>query len=257
MKSHVYAIAQQKGGVGKTTTTINLCAALAEEGNKVLAVDFDPQGALSDGLGVTPEDLELTIYNLLCDPNLPVASVLVKLDNCHLLPSNIDLSASEIQLINEPGRDSLLKMKLQEVINDYDYILVDCPPSLGLLTLNALVAAEKVIIPVQTQYFSLRGMDQLLSTISKVRTRLNPKLAVMGFLATMYNKQTKHSQECLQNLQESYGEQIFSSVIPLTVKLQDSVVASKGITEYQPQSEAAKAYRSLVREIYERETSVG
>lgn len=257
MKSQVYAIAQQKGGVGKTTTTINLCSALAEKGNKVLAVDFDPQGALSDGLGVTPEDLDLTIYNLLCDPNLPVESVLIKLRNCDLLPANIDLSASEIQLINEPGRDSLLRMKLQEVISDYDYILIDCPPSLGLLTLNALVAAERVIIPVQTQYFSLRGMDQLLNTITKVRTRLNPQLTVVGFLPTMYNKQTRHSQECLENLKSNYANKVFSRPIPLTVKLQDSAVASQGITEYQPQSEAAKAYRSLVKEIYEREKSVG
>ena len=257
MKSQVYAIAQQKGGVGKTTTTINLCSALAEKGNKVLAVDFDPQGALSDGLGVTPEDLDLTIYNLLCDPNLPVESVSIKLRNCDLLPANIDLSASEIQLINEPGRDSLLRMKLQEVIGDYDYILIDCTPSLGLLTLNALVAAERVIIPVQTQYFSLRGMDQLLNTITKVRTRLNPQLTVVGFLPTMYNKQTRHSQECLENLKSNYADKVFSRPIPLTVKLQDSAVASQGITEYQPQSEAAKAYRNLVKEIYEREKSVG
>lgn len=255
MKSLVYAIAQQKGGVGKTTTTLNLCSALAEDGNKVLAVDFDPQGALSDGLGVTPEELDQTIYNTLCDPQLPLASILIKLGSCDLLPANIDLSASEVQLINEPGRESLLKMKLQEVIDDYDYILIDCPPSLGLLTLNALVAAEKVIIPVQTQYFSLRGMDQLLNTIEKVRTRLNSQLTVTGFLPSMYNKQTKHSQECLQNLKETYTELVFSSVIPFTVKLQDSVVASQGITKYQPQSEAAKAYRNLVREIYERETS--
>lgn len=255
MKSQVYAIAQQKGGVGKTTTTLNLCIALAEDGNKVLAVDFDPQGALGDGLGVTPEELDQTIYNALCDPNLSLTSILIELDNCGLIPANIDLSASEVQLINEPGRDSLLKMKLQEVIDNYDYILIDCPPSLGLLTLNALVAAERVIIPVQTQYFSLRGMDQLLNTIEKVRTRLNPHLTVAGFLPTMYNKQTKHSQECLQNLQSTYANKVFSSVIPFTVKLQDSVVASKGITQFQPQSEAAKAYRSLVREIYERETS--
>ncbi len=255
MKSHIYAIAQQKGGVGKTTTTLNLCAALVEDGNKVLVVDFDPQGALSDGLGVTPEDLDETVYNVLCDSGIPLESIRIELGHHDLIPANIDLSASEIQLINEPGRDSLLKMKLGEVIDQYDYVLIDCPPSLGLLTLNALVAAEKVIIPVQTQYFSLRGMDQLLNTIEKVRVRLNPKLSVMGFLATMYNKQTRHSQECLQSIKTSYGDKVFSSVIPFTVKLQDSVVASKGITEFSPQSEAAKAYRSLVREIYEHEAS--
>ena len=255
MKSHIYAIAQQKGGVGKTTTTLNLCAALVEDGNKVLVVDFDPQGALSDGMGVTPEDLDETVYNVLCDSSIPLESIRIRLDNHDLIPANIDLSASEIQLINEPGRDSLLKMKLGEVIDQYDYVLIDCPPSLGLLTLNALVAAEKVIIPVQTQYFSLRGMDQLLNTIEKVRARLNPKLSVMGFLATMYNKQTKHSQECLQSIKNSYGDRVFSSVIPFTVKLQDSVVASKGITEFSPHSKAAKAYRSLVREIYEHEAS--
>ncbi|MGK7898073.1 MAG: ParA family protein [Xenococcus sp. (in: cyanobacteria)] len=250
MKSQIYAIAQQKGGVGKTTTTLNLCAALAEDGNKVLAVDFDPQGALSDGLGVPPEELELTIYNTLCDTDLPLASIVHKLDTCHLLPANIDLSASEIQLLNEPGRDSILKEKLHEVIDDYDYILIDCPPSLGLLTLNALVAAQKIIIPVQTQYFSLRGMDQLLNTVKKVRNRLNPQLTIAGLLPTMYNKKTKHSQECLQNIKENYKDLVFESVIPFTVKLQDSVLASVGITQYQPHSEAAKAYRNLVKEIY-------
>ena len=250
MKSQIYAIAQQKGGVGKTTTTLNLCAALAEDGKKVLAVDFDPQGALSDGLGVPPEELEVTVYNALCDSELPLTSVVVKLDTRSLLPANIDLSASEIQLLNEPGRDSILKEKLQEVSEEYDYILIDCPPSLGLLTLNALVAAEKIIIPVQTQYFSLRGMDQLLNTVKKVRNRLNPNLSIAGILPTMFNKQTKHSQECLQNLKENYQDLVFESVIPFTVKLQDSVLASQGITQYQPQSEAAKAYRNLVKEIY-------
>jgi len=226
---------------------------LAEEGNQVLVVDFDPQGSLSDGVGVPPENLDKTIYNVLCDPSIPLASITHKLETCDLLPANIDLSASEIQLLNEPGRDSILRMKLQEVIDDYDYILIDCPPSLGLLTLNALVAAEKIIIPVQTQYFSLRGMDQLLNTVKKVRTRMNPELRIAGILPTMYSKQTKHSQECLADIKETYKDLVFKSVIPFTVKLQDSIVASQGITQYQPQSEAAKAYRNLVKEIYGKE----
>lgn len=250
MESQIYAIAQQKGGVGKTTTTINLCAALAEDGKKVLAVDLDPQGALSDGLGVPPEELELTVYNALCDSELPMASVIVELENYHLLPANIDLSAAEIQLLNEPGRDSILKERLSEIKDNYDYILIDCPPSLGLLTLNALVAAEKVIIPVQTSYFSLRGMDQLLETVKKVRSRLNKALTIKGILPTMFNRQTNHSQISLQNIKESYQELVFETVIPYTVKLQDSVLSSQGITQYQPSSEAAKAYRNLVKEIY-------
>ena len=250
MESQIYAIAQQKGGVGKTTTTLNLCAALAEDGKKVLAVDLDPQGALSDGLGVPPEKLELTVYNALCNSELPLSNVIVELEKYHLLPANIDLSAAEIQLLNEPGRDSILKERLYEIKDDYDCILIDCPPSLGLLTLNALVAAEKIIIPVQTSYFSLRGMDQLLDTVKKVRSRLNKNLTIKGILPTMYNRQTNHSQLCLQNIKENYPELVFDTVIPYTVKLQDSVLSSKGITEYQPQSEAAKAYRKLAKEIY-------
>ena len=253
MTSRIYAVAQQKGGVAKTTSAINLGAALRERGHRVLLVDLDPQGALSAGLGVEPLNLQETVYNALRDPDLPLARVLVDTaEDLPLVPANIDLAASELELVSEPGRERVLRDKLTPLLDRYDYVLIDCPPSLSLLTLNALSAASRVIVPVATQYFALRGMELLFQTIAKVKARINPELEVAGVLATMYNGQTIHSREVLDELRETYGERLFRTVIPFTVKLQDSVMAGRSVLKDSPGSPAAQAYRDLAMEVEQR-----
>jgi chromosome partitioning protein len=250
MTSRIYAIAQQKGGVAKTTSVINLGAALAERGHRVLLIDLDPQGALSAGLGVEPLQLTATVYNVLRDPTFPVSRALLTENlECHVVPANIDLAASELELVSEPGRERVLREKLTPILDRYDYILIDCPPSLSLLTLNALSAASRVIIPVATQYFALRGMELLLSTIAKVKARINPELQIAGILPTMYNNQTLHSREVLEELKEIYQEQVFHTVIPYTVRLQDSVMAGQSVIRANASSGAAMAYRDLAKEV--------
>ena len=249
MAAKIYALAQQKGGVGKTTTAINLGAALVERGRKVLLVDVDPQGALSAGLGLDPLELKQTIYNVLRG-EVDAHAVIHETDaGCSLLPANIDLSASEIELVSEPGRERILKEKLSSVSDAYDYVLVDCPPSLSLLTLNALSAASGVIIPVQTQYFALRGLDLLFKTIEKVQKRINPGLKVVAILPTMHDARTLHAREIIEELRTTYGELVCETAIPLTVKLPDSVMAGKSVLAFSPGSPATEAYRRLAVEV--------
>lgn len=256
-KTKIYALAQQKGGVGKTTTTINLGASLAERGHKVLLIDLDPQGALSAGVGINPLSLSKTIYNGLHDPQARLEELILKTEmGCDLIPANIDLAAAEIELVSEPGREWILKEKLAPISNAYQYILIDCPPSLGLLTLNALSAASRVIIPVQTQYFALRGMDLLFQTIKKLQTRLNANLRVLGILATMYDARTTHGREVLEELRQAYGPLMFEMVIAQTVKLPDSVMAGQSILNFMPGSAIATAYRDLALEVEKREKSL-
>lgn len=253
MSAKILAIAQQKGGVGKTTTTINLGAALSEKKKKVLLIDLDPQAALTAGVGIEPLELEHTVYDALRNPRFDVKQIILETEvGCHLIPANIDLSASEIELVSEPGRERVLKEKLSAVLSDYHYILIDCPPSLSLLTLNALSAATGVIIPVQTQYFALRGMDLLMSTIDKVKLRLNADLTISGILPTLHNSQTLHAREVLEELKGAYGNMLFSTPIPLTVKLADSVMAGESIMTFNSKSTAATAYRKLAKEIEKR-----
>lgn len=248
----IYALAQQKGGVGKTTTCINLGASLVERGRKVLLADLDPQGALSAGLGVDPLALNETIYDALRNSRFDLARVLRSTAaGCDLIPANIDLSAAEIELVSEPGREKILSAKLAPMAAQYDYVLIDCPPSLGLLTLNALSAASRVIVPVQCQYFALRGMDLLFQTIEKVQARINPALQVAGILPTMLNR-TTHAGEVLDELRESYKSQVFKTVIPQTVKLADSAMAGQSISSFSPDSPAAAAYRELAAEVEKR-----
>lgn len=252
MPTKVIALAQQKGGVGKTTTTINLGAALVELGCKVLLIDLDPQGALSAGLGVEPLDLEKTIYDVLRS-NAEASTVLIETSmGGHLLPSNIDLSASELELVSEAGRENILRDKISPIIDQYDYVLIDCPPSLSLLTLNALSASKGVIIPVQTQYFALRGMDLLFGTIQKVKSRLNAELSITGILPTLHQNQTLHAKEVFEDLCRTYGSLVFSTPIPQTVKLADSVMAGQPMLQFMTKSPAAQAYRNLAKEVIER-----
>jgi chromosome partitioning protein len=252
--ARILAMCNQKGGVGKTTSTINLGAALAEAGRRVLLVDFDPQGALSVGLGVNPLQLDRTVYNLLMDRDVQAEDVTLKTDvaGMDLLPSNIDLSAAEVQLVNEVAREQTLGRALAPVLGDYDIVLIDCQPSLGLLTVNALTAAHGVIIPLECEFFALRGVALLIQTIDKVRERLNPQLEIEGILATMYDARTLHGREVLARVLEAFGDRVFHTVINRTVRFPETTVAGEPITTYATGSTGAQAYRQLAREVLAR-----
>src|SRR3984957_7295973 len=252
--ARIIALCNQKGGVGKTTSTINLGAALAELGRRVLLVDFDPQGALSVGLGVAPHQLDRTAYNLLMDANVGVEDVVLKtsIPGMDLLPSNIDLSAAEVQLVGEVAREQTLARVLAPVVEDYDYVLIDCQPSLGLLTVNALTAADGVIIPLECEYFSLRGVALLIQTIEKVSERLNPQLELKGILATMYDARTLHGREVLSRVVQAFGNKVFHTVVNRPVRFPETTVAGEPITTFASSSPGAAAYRDLAREVVAR-----
>ena len=249
--ARVISMCNQKGGVGKTTTTINLGAALAEFGRKVLLVDFDPQGSLSVGLGLNPHEMDLTIYNLLMQRDINIHDVVVPsgVEGMDLLPSNIDLSAAEVQLVHEVAREQTLQRVLAPAIEKYDVILIDCQPSLGLLTVNALTASDGVIVPLECEYFALRGVALLKTTIDKVQERLNPRLQIEGVLGTMYDGRTLHGREVLDRLVQAWGDKVFHTVIRRTVKFSDSTVAGEPITSYASSSTGADAYRQLAKEV--------
>jgi chromosome partitioning protein len=255
LKTHgparVMALCNQKGGVGKTTSTINLGAALTEYGRRVLLVDFDPQGALSVGLGVQPHQLDRTIYDVLMESSVTLDDVLLKTNvpGMDLVPSNIDLSAAEVQLVNEVAREQTLARALAPALPDYDLVLIDCQPSLGLLTVNALTAADGVIIPLECEFFSLRGVALLIDTIEKVRERLNPRLHIEGILATMYDARTVHGREVFARVVEAFGDTVFDTVITRTVRFPETTVAGEPITTWAPSSAGAQQYRALAKEV--------
>jgi chromosome partitioning protein len=257
LKSHgpakIIALCNQKGGVGKTTTSINLGATLAEYGRKVLAIDFDPQGALSAGLGVPTHDVT-TIYDLLLGSVKDVESAIVTTatPGLDLIPANIDLSAAEVHLVNEVAREQILARVLRQVTDRYDVILIDCQPSLGLLTVNALTAAHGVVIPLECEYFALRGVALLVETIDKVRDRLNPAITLDGILATMYDSRTLHSREVLERVVEAFGDRVLETVISRTVKFPDASVAAAPVTTFAPEHSASENYRQLARELIAR-----
>lgn len=256
--ARVISLCNQKGGVGKTTTAISLAGALAELGRKVLVVDFDPQGALTAGLGATAHDGP-TIYNLLVpDKSLdssrsPLSTRDViqatSIENIHILPANIDLAAAEVQLVNEVAREQVLAEVLKPVLDDYDLILIDCQPSLGLLTVNALTASHGVLIPLACEFFALRGVALLLDTVEKVKARLNPNLQLDGILPTMFDPRTLHSVEVLELVKQNRPKDVLQSIIRRTVKFPDSTVAAAPITVFAPDHQAAESYRDLAREL--------
>ena len=252
--ARVVGVCNQKGGVGKTTTTISLGAALAEMGRRVLLVDFDPQGALSVGLGFQPHELDVTVYNLLMDAAVTARDVVfpTKVENMDLLPSNIDLSGAEVQLVHEVGREFVLGRVLAPLLPEYDVVLIDCQPSLGLLTVNALACADGVIVPLECEYFAMRGVALLMETIDKVSTRLSPKLAMDGLLATMYDSRTLHTREVLAGIVAGFGDKVFHTVINRTVRFPDASVAGEPITMFDPSSAGAASYRELAREVLDR-----
>lgn len=252
--TRVIALANQKGGVGKTTTAINLAAGLAELDREVLLVDFDPQGGCALGLGIEPATLDLTVYDVLLDRNADVTDAVQKtsVHGLDLLPSNIDLAAAELMLVNEVAREQSLMRVLAPLKVKYDFILIDCPPSLGLLTINALTAADSVVIPLECEYYALRGMGQLMQSIEKIKERLNPRLEVDGIVATMVDARTLHTKEVLARVRDAFGSRLFDTVVKKTIRFAEAPVAGEPILTYAPTSPGAVAYRKLAQEVMDR-----
>ncbi len=245
--ARVIALANQKGGVGKTTTTINLGAGLAELGSRVLLVDMDPQGSLGVGLGAEPHALEHTIYNLLMqDEGVSLDDVLLdtSVEGMHLLPANIDLAAAELLLVQEVAREQALKRVVDRLRYRYDFILIDCPPSLGLLTINGLTAADGVVIPLECEYFALRGMSLLVDTVKKVQARLNPQLELEGIVATMFDGRTLHTREVLQRVQEAFGDVVYKTTINKTIRFAEAPCRRRADPDLLP---AVEGLRRLPR----------
>lgn len=252
--ARIISMVNQKGGVGKTTSVINLGAALAELGRKVLLVDLDPQGALSAGTGINSYELDLTVYNLLLERDHDIREAIqpTTTENMEILPANIDLSAAEVQLVNEVAREMALARVLRPVVGDYDIILIDCQPSLGLLTVNALAASDGVIIPLGAEYFALRGVALLVETIEKVQDRINPRLEMDGILITMFDPRTLHAREVVARVVEAFPDKVFHTAINRTVKFPDASVAAEPITTFASNNKGADAYRQLARELLAR-----
>ena len=250
----IISMCNQKGGVGKTTSTINMGACLAELGRKVLLVDLDPQGTRSAGLGLTHDQIQDTIYDVMLDSEVSVHSAIVHtgVAGLDLVPANIDLSAAEIQMVNEVGREHTLARALRPVRKDYDFIIIDCQPSLGLLTVNALACSQGVIIPMECEFFSLRGLALLTDTVEKVADRINFDLEIMGILVTMFDRRTRHAREVMDRVVEYFGDKVSDTVITRTVRFPETSVAGEPITTWAPSSQAAKQYRDLAKEVIER-----
>ncbi len=244
------AIVNQKGGVGKSTTAVNLGAGLAEAGKKVLLIDLDPQGNASSGLGVEKSELEYTSYDLLIEAE-SVFSVIMETetDNLDLIPANIELAGAEIELVSIMSREGRLKKSLVEITDDYDFIIIDCPPSLGLLTLNALTAADSVMVPIQCEYYAMEGLGQLMNTIELVRKNLNPDLRIEGVLMTMYDARTNLSGQVIEEVEEYFSDLMFKTIIPRNVRLSEAPSFGRSILEYSSNSKGAEAYRKLAEEV--------
>lgn len=257
----IIAVANQKGGVGKTTTSINLSAGLAYLGKKVLLVDFDPQSNSTHGIGASRKGFERSVYDVIMDKDTVAdTAVTLKMPPLDVLPSTIDLSGADIEMASpeyKVGREKLLKNKLDVVRDSYDFIIIDCPPSLGLLNTNALTAADSVLIPVQCEYFALEGLTQLLSTIRLVQKYFNPNLSIEGVLLTMFDVRTKLSVEVQQEVRKYFKEDVYKTIIPRNVKLSEAPSSEKSIFEYDIHSEGAKAYASLVKEVVAKNKNSG
>jgi chromosome partitioning protein len=245
----IITVANQKGGVGKTTTVANLGAALAELNRRVLLVDLDPQSALSTIIGLESDQLEESIYNVLVH-NTPIEKVIFEIaPNLEAIPANIDLAAAEMELISAMGRETILKERIDNLRPRYHYIIIDSPPSLGLLTLNALTACDEVIIPLQAEYLAMRGMRFLLNVIEHVQQKVNPHLKVRGILGTMYKSGTIHSEEVMEEIKSVFGDKVFPVIVKSSIRFAEAPVAQLPIIHYQPKHEGAQAYRKLAEVI--------
>lgn len=251
--SRVIAIANQKGGVGKTTTSINLAACLAEKGKKVLSIDLDPQGNMTSGLGVDKNEVSNTVYELMldeCSINESIHDTVV--DNLKVIPSNVDLAGAEIELLGINDKEYILKTAVDYIKDDYDFIIIDCPPSLNMLTVNAMTTADTILVPIQCEYYALEGLSQLIHTINLVQERLNPKLQIEGIVFTMYDVRTNLSNQVVETVKENLDTTIYKTMIPRNIRLAEAPSYGIPINMYDSKSAGAESYRNLATEIINR-----
>ena len=250
----IIAVANQKGGVGKTTTSINLAACLADKGKKVLAVDMDPQGNLTSGLGVDKDSVEKSIYELIIG-EVDIKEVINKevLENLDIIPTSIDLSAAEIELIGVDDKEYILRNAIDQVKDQYDFVIIDCPPSLSMLTINAMTTADSVIVPIQCEYYALEGLSQLIHTVELVKDRLNSKLEIEGVVFTMYDARTNLSLQVVENVKDNLQLNIYKTIIPRNIRLAEAPSYGLPINKYDPKSTGAESYMRLADEVIERE----
>ncbi len=249
------AIFNQKGGVGKTTTNINLAACLAQMGKKVLVIDIDPQGNTTSGLGISKKDLKLSTYELLTQENISTRETIMRtgVENMDIIPANAQLAGAEIELVQITGREKILKKAIENIREDYDYIFIDCPPSLGLLTINSLTAVDAVLVPIQCEFYALEGVSQLMSTIEIVKKNLNPGLTIQGVILSMFDGRTNLSIQVVEEVKKYFKEKVYTTVIPRNVRLAEAPSFGMTIGEYDPKSTGAEAYREFAQEFLELE----